>query len=878
MAEILHKDLLGDDIHELRITIGSSAPTAVPLFVGQGYYDIIAKKFYVAQGTSLVTDWVTTSIPPFLIFVDTRTVTWTSNQVGNEVTYQANVDEAELVLTSSNITNFSTAVLTLPEVISLINDQHTRLIMRTGAEPGGWSPVVQGGLELDPSAQKIRLSQNLSEFGDPQFDEVTLITRTRTPLLTLTPDGTATAASLFLDASKGMVAKGYAGSTASFTLQNEAGTDVLINPVSSDDIIVPSLAAGMSAPGVVHTDSVGLLTTSKIVDADVDVAASIQGTKISPDFGSQNITTTGGVLVDTIESNTDDIGILTGNTNKNIAIGTGSGYNTITIGGLNSTVNISGATYTTPVEYVSEDKNIVVNFNASGQSSQDSGIYVQEEYAGALIDLLDATWQSGNTVRYSVDPAGSGIDGLIVGEYVRVANFINNQNNGTFKVLVTNSSYIDVVNPKRTNATYDETGVTAATAARLLLNGYIHVGSTRSSWELKAPAHLGIIELKPQPTANTLLITSESISNITVKFNSNLTIDQDLQKTASVEFSALKISSLGTGVAHLDVSGNVSSSLVVDADVSGTAAIAGTKINPDFGAQDITTTGHLDAASIKVTGSEAISGSNFYKDATNGLMVRAIAGTASEVRILSELGTNLVTIESTGQTTLHHLSTTGVVKSTVGVLSSGLLVDADVAIAAAIAGTKVNPNFGNQNIVTTGSISAASATVTGLNFAGVVHTDTSGNLSTSTIVNADVSNTAAIAGTKVSPNFGSQIVQTTGAVQGGSLTVSGLTTLSGGQKVKLSSLITSNYVASATDYILQVDTTGGEISITMPSAASVGNGAVIIIKDASGAAVTNNITVLPNGSDLIDGDGYFITDTYASITFVSNGVSKWLVI
>lgn len=874
MAEILHKDLLGDDIHELRITIGSSAPAAVPLFVGQGFYDIVAKKFYVAQGTSLVTDWVTTPIPPFLIFADTRTVTWTSNQVGDEVTYQANVDEAELILTSSNITDFSTAVLTLPEVISLINDQHTRLIMRTGAEPGGWAPVIQGGLELDPAAQKIRLSQDLSEFGDPQFDEITLITRARTPLLTLTPDGIATAASLFLDATKGMVARGYAGSVASFTLQNESGTDVLINPVGSDDLIAPSLAAGMGAPGVVHADAVGLLTTSKLVDADVDAAAAIQGTKISPDFGSQNITTTGSVLVDTIESNTDDIGILTGNANKNISIGTGSGYNTITIGGLNSTVNISGATYTTPIEYVSEDKNIVVNFNASGQDSQDSGIYVQEEYAGALIDLLDATWQSGNTVRYSVDPGGSGIDGLVVGEYVRVTNFVNSQNNGTFKVLVVDPAYIDVVNPKRTDGTLDETGVVAATAARLLLNGYIHVGSTRSSWELRAPAHLGIIELKPQTAAKSLLITSESANNITVKFNSDLTIDQDLQKTASVEFNALKISSLSTGVAHLDVSGNVSSSTIVDADVSGTAAIAGTKIDPDFGAQDITTTGHFDAASVKVTGAEAGGGSNFYKDAVSGLMIRGIAGTSSEVRILSELGTNLVTIEDDGQTTLHHLATSGVVKSTVGVLSSGLLVDADVDAAAAIAGTKIDPNFGAQDIETSGNL-----TLSAFATAGLVHNDAAGLFSTSLLVDADVDAAAAIVGTKIDPDFGSQDVDTTGAVNAGSLTVTNQTVLNGGQKVKLSSLVNANYIATAADFIIQVDTNAGAFSVTLPSAATVEAGVMMVIKDARSNADVNNITVLPDGSDTIDGEvNYVIQDINASVKFVSDGVSRWLLI
>jgi len=49
-----------------------------------------------------------------------------------------------------------------------------------------------------------------------------------------------------------------------------------------------------------------------------------------------------------------------------------------------------------------------------------------------------------------------------------------------------------------------------------------------------------------------------------------------------------------------------------------------------------------------------------------------------------------------------------------GLLTSSLVVNADVDAAAAIAGTKVSPNFGAQNIVTTGTLSVLTATVTGL--------------------------------------------------------------------------------------------------------------------------------------------------------------------
>lgn len=770
MAEILHKDLLGDDIHELRVRVASTAPTSAPSFVGQGYYDIVAKKFYVAQGTSLIEDWVTTDIPPFLIFADTRTISWIGTQVNGEVTYQANVEEAELIITSSNITDFSDAVLTLPEVVSLLEDQHTRLIMRTGSEPGGWSPVVQDGLELDPYAQKIKLSQDLSPFGDPTFNEILLYIKLRTPLMTLTPGGDPTPASLFLDTDKGMVVRGDAGSVHSFTLQNESGADVLHNPVGTNNLIATSLAAGTAAPGVVHADADGLLSTSKLVDADVDEAAAIQGTKIVPDFGDQDITTTGALLIDTIDSINNELNLLDGPENKVVNIATGPGYNTVNVGGPNTVVNISSGVYTTPVEYVTQDKNIIVNFNASGQDSPESGIHVQEEYAGPSIDLTDAIWQSANILRYSVDILGGGVGDLSTGEYIRVIGFADPANNGTFKVLSVDPAYVDVLNSKRTDDSLDESGVTAS-ASRLLVAGYTQVGDLRDAWDFKSPANEGVVRLKPQVANKNLTLTSESIDDVEVKFNVNLTVDQDLQKSSPVEFSELKVSTLSTGIVHSDVDGVFSSSLLVDVDVDEAAAIQGTKIDPDFGAQDVVTTGTGSFAALTVTGAEAPGGSVLSKSPDYGAQFRGIAGTSADFRFLTEAGTPIVDFESTGDAVFYN---------------------------------QVNIN---------------------------------------------------------------------------SLEILNQTILSGGQKVKLSSLATGTYLATSADFIIQVDTSSGPCSIQLPSAATVEAGVMMIIKDARGNAHIENITLFPDALDTIDGESdYVIQDTNAAVKVVSDGVSRWLVI
>ena len=92
---------------------------------------------------------------------------------------------------------------------------------------------------------------------------------------------------------------------------------------------------------------------------------------------------------------------------------------------------------------------------------------------------------------------------------------------------------------------------------------------------------------------------------------------------------------VNNGALKTDSSGNLSFGLITNTNVDASAAIAGTKISPDFGSQNITTTGDLNAKDITLTdGSPAINftdndanpdyqlqanAGNFYiKDVTNG--------------------------------------------------------------------------------------------------------------------------------------------------------------------------------------------------------------------------------------------------------------------
>ena len=130
----------------------------------------------------------------------------------------------------------------------------------------------------------------------------------------------------------------------------------------------------------------------------------------------------------------------------------------------------------------------------------------------------------------------------------------------------------------------------------------------------------------------------------------------------------------------------------------------------------------------------------------------------------------------------------GATDSTITIAANGIKVatggitNTEVNASAAIAGTKISPDFGSQNVTTTGSgtfantiaakydaaatLSVGSDTATSVRLgrsgqtvrlvplgAGVVHTDSSGDTTASTIVNADVNASAAIDGSKIAPAF-----------------------------------------------------------------------------------------------------------------------------
>lgn len=84
-----------------------------------------------------------------------------------------------------------------------------------------------------------------------------------------------------------------------------------------------------------------------------------------------------------------------------------------------------------------------------------------------------------------------------------------------------------------------------------------------------------------------------------------------------------------------------------------------------------------------------------------------------------------------------------------------------------------------------------------------------------------------------------------------------------------------NVLLTDTNNLLGITTTSAR-TVNLPAAS---NNLVVYLKDITGNAETNNITVVPDGSDTIDGQANFVLEgNYEQFGFVSDGNNNWNII
>lgn len=331
------------------------------------------------------------------------------------------------------------------------------------------------------------------------------------------------------------------------------------------------------------------------------------------------------------------------------------------------------------------------------------------------------------------------------------------------------------------------------------------------------------------PGANQLSITTDGVSRVAVGATGDVSLSAALAVTTTL---AVTGASTLTGALAANGGITVDSTAFTVADTTGNTSIAGT-----LGVTGISTfTGALNANGGVVGAVTGAASSNVLKagDTMTGALVmgnnqaiefkEATANGSNKVSVLTAASlasdTTLTLPNITG--TVVTSGDTGTVTSTM--IADGTIVNADINASAAIVDTKL------ATIATAGKVSNSATTATNANTASaIVARDASGNFSAGTItatltgnvtgnltgtasnattaaactgnaatvttnanlagdvtssgnttsiaagviVNADVNASAAIAGTKISPDFGSQNAITTGNVTGAKLLTGG---------------------------------------------------------------------------------------------------------
>ncbi len=549
-------------------------------------------------------------------------------------------------------------------------------------------------------------------------------------------------------------------------------TLTVANPTSDKTITLPDTTGTVITTGDTGTVTSTMINDGTIVNADVNASAAIAGTKISPDFGSQNIATTGTVNgVSTTELSILDGATVTTN-ELNILDGVTATANELNIlDGVTATATelniIDGVTATTAELNYVDGVTSGIQAQIDGKQPLDSELTelatMGSGTAGALADLNTAEVQTldgitsstaelnlldGKSIVTTIGgsatdvqlPSAQAVNERIVELVTEVGGFAPIANETSFPTtnpdINDGAGTIVSIKALASNLVANGSGVAtiangAGTGNTVTING-LTAGSTTA-------AGLGVL-VETTTTLHTYTFHRQVVDSAGVSNAQTLVSDFNdrYQISASAPSTHPDGSALGDGDLWFDTSANVMKvydlgntqyntvasvgdfkllTVVPDGATSGSPTFDGNIVSYDLrddtNAASITNVGQLFVSLNGViqkpnAGSYNASNEGFYLEGTNGIKFCTAPASGSSLYITQIGAATGIGTPSDNTVSSAKLTSNSVIA---GKIASGTIVNADVNASAAIAGSKISPNFGAQNVTTTGAVDAAGMTI-----------------------------------------------------------------------------------------------------------------------------------------------------------------------
>lgn len=208
-------------------------------------------------------------------------------------------------------------------------------------------------------------------------------------------------------------------------------------------------------------------------------------------------------------------------------------------------------------------------------------------------------------------------------------------------------------------------------------------------------------------------VTSAIQTQLDAKGTNPLTTTGDIIYASNTATPATQ-ARLGIGASStvLNVSGGIPAwTLIANANIGSGAAIAFSKLATLTSGNILVGSSGNVATSVAMSGDATIIDSGALTIANSAITnVKVSASAAIAFSKLATLSSGNILVGSAGNVATSVAVTGDVTISNAGVtaIASGVIVNAQVNASAAIAGTKISPDFGSQNVVTTGSVSGIS--------------------------------------------------------------------------------------------------------------------------------------------------------------------------